>query len=168
MSYEAAFYGISCMLFFAAARRDRGRLRLLSLLAGLSASIGMLVYHPSAAYFLVGVGLFLIGRLFGVPGAAPRVPAYASALFLGIAFYSHANGWQAASLMLSVPFFATVVYETGWFAHLLRTRPLVYLGRVSYSLYLVPGVRQDRKPCCSGSNPLAASARCGDGSPHCS
>ena len=37
----------------------------------------------------------------------------------------------------SLPFFFTVVHETGWFARFLRTRALLHLGTISYSLYLV-------------------------------
>ena len=123
LSYEFAFYLISCLFFFAAAGRAHGGLRLLSLLAALAAS--------------VGVGLFLTGDALGRHPAARRVPDCAGLLFLALAFLAHAQGWRLASLVLSAPFFFTVVNQAGWFARFLRTRPLLHLGAVSYSLYLV-------------------------------
>ena len=137
LSYESAFYLISCLFFFAAARRAHGGLRLLALLAALVASVGFLCCHPAAAYFLVGVGLFLTGDALGRHPAARRVPDCAGLLFLALAFLAHAQGWRLASLVLSAPFFFTVVNQAGWFARFLRTRPLLHLGAVSYSLYLV-------------------------------
>src|SRR5207249_6689406 len=46
-------------------------------------------------------------------------------------------GWLLASLILSLPFFFTVVHQTGWFARFLQTRLLHGLGKISYSLYLI-------------------------------
>jgi len=40
-------------------------------------------------------------------------------------------------LILSLPFFFTVVHQTGWFARFLQTRLLHGLGKISYSLYLI-------------------------------
>jgi peptidoglycan/LPS O-acetylase OafA/YrhL len=44
--------------------------------------------------------------------------------------------WIASALVLMI-FFAYVVLQTGWLALLLRTGPMGFLGRISYSLYLV-------------------------------
>jgi len=137
LSYEFAFYLTSCLFFFAAARRTHGGLRLLSVVAAVGASVGFLFCHPAAAYFLVGVGLFLGHDAVGRWRAAQRVPACAGLLFLVFAFLAHSQGRHLTALVLSVPFFFTVVQQTGWFARFLRTRPLLHLGAVSYSLYLV-------------------------------
>ena len=40
-------------------------------------------------------------------------------------------------MILSLPFFFTVVHQTGWFARFLQTRLLHGLGKISYSLYLI-------------------------------
>ena len=74
LSYEFAFYVISCLLFFAATRRAHRGWRLLSLGTGLAASVGVLRYHPIAAYFLIGVALFLTGNATASHRAARRVP----------------------------------------------------------------------------------------------
>jgi peptidoglycan/LPS O-acetylase OafA/YrhL len=137
LSYEFAFYAIACAFFFAAKRRvARGRRRL-AFGAALGASVAMLVYHPIAAYFVIGVALFLTRDTANRLRAARRVPRSAGLLFLALAFVTYAHGRMLASLTVSVPFFFTVVHETGWLATFLRTRPLLALGRISYSLYLV-------------------------------
>ena len=137
LSYEFAFYVISCLLFFAATRRAHRGWRLLSLGTGLAASVGVLRYHPIAVYFLIGVALFLSDDAVARHRAARCVPAFAGLLFLALAFFTYAQGWLLASLILSLPFFFTVVHQTGWLARFLQTRPLLGLGTISYSLYLI-------------------------------
>ena len=134
LSYEWAFYLISCLFFFAATGRAPKPMRGLSLAGGLTAAVLVLITHPMAAYFLVGVGLFLWGR---AGSRLERVPAAVGLCCLALAFGAWAQGWLLLSLAASVPFFATVVAQTGWFSRLLRTRPLLYLGSISYSLYLI-------------------------------
>jgi len=98
---EFAFYVISCLFFFAATRRAHCGWRLLSLATGLAASVGFLRYHPIAAYFLIGVALFLSDdvmarhRVRARPRPsrfARRVPAFAGLLFLALAFFTYAQG----------------------------------------------------------------------------
>ena len=134
---EFAFYVISCLFFFAATRRAHCGWRLLSLVTGLAASVGVLRYHPIAVYFLIGVALFLSDDAVARHRAARCVPAFAGLLFLALAFFTYAQGWLLASLILSLPFFFTVVHQTGWLARFLQTRPLLGLGKISYSLYLI-------------------------------
>ena len=73
----------------------------------------------------------------------PPTPAYAVSDKLDV---TNAERWAYALQTLylwplvivsSFIFFATLVYERGWLSTMLRPKWIVYLGTISYSLYLV-------------------------------
>ncbi|WP_279480766.1 acyltransferase [Aureimonas sp. SK2] len=130
LSYEWAFY-----LWFAAAYLAAVRMRSLAL-AVLTGAIGAaVVWHfPRAAYFALGMAFawapvrLTIG---GAGGAAAGLLALTT-FYLVCEYVS-----PFAGLVFGALVFALALHPGGGFARFLARRPLMFLGRISYSLYLV-------------------------------
>ena len=89
--------------------------------------------------FLIGLGLYGLQRS-ARPMSASVADALAIAAVLGVLVVMHLD---APDLWI-VPLFAVMILagasSNGWVSRLLRTLPLQYLGRISYSIYLVHGL----------------------------
>jgi peptidoglycan/LPS O-acetylase OafA/YrhL len=135
LSFEFAFYLISCALFSSAAMlRDRASFAGLILLV-LSSAIAAttLVFHPDASFFVVGVAVYASGRslrggVAGVPGLG-GLPCF-------LLMYASYRVSLPLSLVCGFLFFSSAARQEGWFAASLRSRSLLFLGKISYSLYL--------------------------------
>jgi len=167
LSFEAIFYVTSCLLFLGLhgkstfSRFANGAAGL-----GIAGSmlffrpyawfflVGALVYwlqvrRPEAPKWVAAapVGLVaMIAAYVSLPEGwrfVPPTPAYAISDKLAV---TDAERWAYALqtlylwplvLAFSFAFFATLVYERGWLSKMLQHRGIVYLGTISYSLYLV-------------------------------
>jgi len=133
LSYEAAFYIIAGVLF--AGQRSWGGLRGKCLvLFGVAAALAVTAVEIKVLFFAVGTLVWWLERkqrlhvpMSGLLGAL--------GCLIGFKFYIHEHYILSAIAVL--PFFASVALQKGWPAAALRTRPLVWLGKVSYSLYLI-------------------------------
>ena len=130
LTYEAVFYVWTAAAFLAS-RNRRNRIALLPLVFG--AAILMWVFPP-ASYFAVGVAFAFLDP--------PRRIGRGAGLALGVASLAAMYGLcEYVSVFAGLPFaailFMLVLDPGDGFATLLRGRALQYLGRVSYSLYLV-------------------------------
>lgn len=138
LSYEFTFYLIASVLYFAAVRRGSARaVRLLAWALGLTAGIAFVWMRPMAAYFLIGVVLCFAQRRWPAPLVRLSQSPVAGLLLLLGAFAFYVLQLMPMSLLLGLLFFSTIVREDGWFSLWLRAKPWQYLGRISYSLYLV-------------------------------
>ncbi len=135
LSYEAAFYLLSAIVFVAAGRVGR-----------IAAAIGLatvllplLAIYPTAAFFLVGVAVFFITtktavrvppvfRWLSVPGLV--------AVFFLLTLAQGRGGVVYAALAPGLIFFWSIVDGRCVLSFFLRARWLQYLGTISYSFYL--------------------------------
>jgi peptidoglycan/LPS O-acetylase OafA/YrhL len=134
LSYEFVFYGVAAFMFHHQ-RRHADTLwgRAVWYLSWLG--IGWACFNDHAwTYFVGGVGVWWVIRRFSL-----RLSGYGplDLLALVFGFWLFLLGqWVFAVLVLSF-FFASVVQETGWTSRLLQTPVMGFLGKISYSLYLV-------------------------------
>lgn len=138
LSYEWVFYLVAALTAAGLSRAARRRtLGAASCLVGASlVATAMLVAHPAAGYFLIGVAARLLPR-----SLARRIPNRGIFSANGLLAWSALLALQGRSLPLALAaaFFAFVSLSTqeGILAWILCRRPFQFLGAVSYSLYLV-------------------------------
>jgi len=136
LSYEAAFYVFSIVAYRLGRHlAPTPRMVLIAL-----ATAGACYLYPRGVFFAAGALVFLLGdraltlgrRRWLMPGLL--LPA----LFLLLQVSLHAPiEWMrlgyVAGFLIGIPLFAALVHGRG---RLLRTRPMQYLGDISYSFYL--------------------------------
>lgn len=135
LSYEFAFYLLASLWFLAASlsrRRNSSGILLAAICAALIVSV--VYYHASALFFLVGISIYT-GRNYLMAIQGWRSLAFFGGITLALMFAFRAN--LLLSLLFGWLFFVTIVGETGWFSVVMRWRGLQYLGKISYSLYLI-------------------------------
>jgi len=133
LSYEAAFYIVAAILFAGHQRWTALRGKCLVLL-GFAAALAVVAVEIKVIFFAIGSLVWWLERkqrlhlpMSGLLGAM--------CCLIGFKFYIHEHYILSAISVL--PFFASLALEKGWPAAALRSRPLVWLGKVSYSLYLI-------------------------------
>jgi len=136
LSYEAAFYLIASLFYLSWSLRRVRKLTAAALATvALSGSAAAIWFHPDSAFFLVGVvafGMATIGlRWMDGPWQAANGIVF---LLLSLTFF---RTFAPLSMLFGLALFLTVIHEVGWFSAFLRTRVLQYLGKISYSLYLI-------------------------------
>ncbi len=133
LSYEAAFYIIAACLFVGQRcwSSIRGKGLVLLSVAGI---IAVTAIEIKVVFFAVGSLVWWLerNRRLAVPMASLLG---VTGCLAGFAFYC--SDYFLLSAACAIPFFAGLALEKGWVAVALRTRPLVWLGKVSYSLYLI-------------------------------
>lgn len=129
LSYEMLFYIAAALLFVAISRK---RWWITALLLLLTATVCF--FRPLALFFLVGYGAFLLQRRLPRTKDAWLGWVAIPALILGVWLF-----WVnvVLSLMPVALVFYSVVRAKGWLSRLLETKPMLFLGQISYSLYLV-------------------------------
>ncbi len=154
LSYEAWFYLIAGLLFAGLRRRGPGRGMILS---GLALSMVCVV-----AWWEVKVVFFAVGSLVWWAQQrgllkAPPLAGILGALSCAGGFWFYCQGSFLLSAAAALVFFA--VLETGGgLARLLSMPPLVWLGKISYSLYLLHPFVLDvlRRVCAKTASKFAA------------
>jgi peptidoglycan/LPS O-acetylase OafA/YrhL len=96
--------------------------------------VASIVYNRNdAAFFFIGVACYLIKKNYDQQLLTTYQLGIPALVIAGIAFlYNHLLAFPFLSI-----FFFEIVQEEGLAAQLLRTRPLRFLGTISYSLYLI-------------------------------
>lgn len=89
---------------------------------------GLAQFTRNAPYFCAGIGFYL----WRVEGLSRESVALTGASLIAAALFNPVGG-AAATAMLWIAFFGVVTGRAGW----LNWAPLLFLGRISYSLYLV-------------------------------
>ncbi len=130
LTYEALFYVWTAAAFLALGS-GRNRIALVPLVVGAAILVWL---FPPASYFAVGIGFAMLD--------APRRIGRTAGLPIGLASLAAMYGLcEHVSVFAGLPFaallFMLVLDPGSGFATLLGGRWLRYLGRVSYSLYLV-------------------------------
>lgn len=156
LSYEMAFYAIAAMTYFSLrnGRTPRSLVITLAVLGG----IIMIDLYPRALFFSLGVFAFLLDeRLAAFRPRAPRLWTplpYLIAFLLCWYMIDRLSGRPieevmvhqmagdvrlpvlVAAYILAGLFFFSVLHDEGWFGGVLKSRPLQYMGTISYSFYL--------------------------------
>lgn len=143
LSYEVMFYVlITAILAFGVKTR-----RPLLLAISIAAALAFLLRYPAAIYFLIGICVWLLHRRFGDIARLPHRLAEALAALGLIAVasrghfaYNHAEITQPVALgtiAMTALYFHFAAMQNSLSARLLGWRLPLYLGTVSYSLYLV-------------------------------
>ena len=145
LGVEEKFYLLWPMLFFWPARGTRAR-QLIILVLFVAVLIPPMLghYHLARAYFglLMGcvMGIVLSGpyarRSFAILRRLP--PSGALLLFVGGFWAEHHNKmWMPLFTETSVVFLASMLARESWLSRLHTLPPVVWLGRRSYSMYLI-------------------------------
>lgn len=138
LSYEFAFYLIACGFYLAIRVSPEYKAKRIAAIAAMSAlTVASIWMRNLAGFFLVGVAVYLAEPWWrarfsrGVRIVGSLGPVW---LLLAFALYGVSLiGCGLAGLL----FFVSIVAETGAFARMLQAKPFLFLGRVSYSLYLI-------------------------------
>jgi peptidoglycan/LPS O-acetylase OafA/YrhL len=157
LAVEEQFYLLWPAILYLAFRYGRGRDALwpfvLLWLAAFALSVSLTYTHKAAAYYLLPARVFELMLGAGLALFAARLPAFnrqvAQALSLSglmlivatallIDSSSHFPGYNALwpTLGAGMILLAGLQHTNTWVAQLLSTRILVFLGAISYSLYL--------------------------------
>ena len=144
ITYEVCFYALSALLIKPILSKQRG----LTVIATVPALL-FAANYPLTAYFAAGM---LIGalepqiRATHLPKAIVGTMEIAciAALFFVLSLGKLTYTWQAiatdwrvtAAFVLTVTLFALLLTEHSALANALKTKPLLWLGTISYSLYL--------------------------------
>ncbi len=142
LSYEVLFYAMACLTAHAALRRKN---RLLTVLLTLASA--WLVYRfPAMLFFLAGIGARLLDERGLHPprawSAVLEILAFGGCLYFGsIQHYDFmlknmGNPNAYAVLAFTSAYFFLAIAPTSLTGHLLDRPAVLYLGTVSYSLYL--------------------------------
>jgi peptidoglycan/LPS O-acetylase OafA/YrhL len=133
LSYEVAFYLLAGTIYAGGRRWGTGMGTVLWIL-GWIACVEACVLHAEFAFFAIGTLVWWLQRRGSLNwrGLGPlSLLAGAAGLFC----LGSGSIWLSALLVL--PFFADVARQSGWASAILRTRLMNWLGKISYSLYLV-------------------------------
>ena len=153
LSYEAAFYIIAAVAF-AGSQRWRSPLGKGLVLLGIAAAAAVTVAESYFIFFGVGSLVWWLERRQRLKLPLPGLLGVIGCMAGFVLFY---RGYDILAALCTLPFFASVALERGWAAAALRTRPLVWLGKVSYSLYLIHPFVLDplRRICVKLAGPLS-------------
>lgn len=143
LSFEVIFYTLTCVLVFFWMKRPS---RLGAVLAG-GVAVSFLAVYPISIYFLAGLGIrCLHDRRLNVPPAFAR---YLELFFLGCCiFFASIRHFDYEWSEFDSPLVLIIIISTAAYfylaiakdsltSRLLANRISIYLGTVSYSLYLV-------------------------------
>ncbi len=133
LSYEASFYIIAAVLYIGWRGWGSARGKVLVLL-GVGGTLALLEAEPKVIFFAVGS---LVWWLEGKRRLDVPLSGLLGAVGCLVGFKLYIEGRIALSALAVLPFFACIAAQNGWPAAALRVRPVVWLGKVSYSLYLV-------------------------------
>ncbi|KQT85081.1 hypothetical protein ASG48_07275 [Aurantimonas sp. Leaf443] len=147
LSFELVFY-VLCFVHLLALRRWKANL----LLPAFAVGLVLVFFFPRGLFFISGV-IVASASLKGLPSALTRFAGLWLALFLfswmlvanpDQPFFTTMGDWIGTAK----PFWALVAFAAatlmlegisrgeGWLAGVLRTKPMLWLGTISYSLYL--------------------------------
>lgn len=143
LTFETIFYALICLVvYFAVHRPNR-----LALVLAAAVSLAFVAYFPIACFFVGGVAIRIAhDRGWGLPKVPSRLlELTALACFVRFASMSwfayvpadFVNPVALAILASSLTYFAFAVSPDSLTAVVLGGRPALFLGTVSYSLYLV-------------------------------
>lgn len=129
LSYEAAFYLIMGTGYYILSRKGW---RYALLPVPLAAAAWLIWKDPAFLFFVAGI-LLGIGKSPARLPQLTRLDGLAALVFTCILFDPD---FIYGSLICAFVFFHTVARQYGYLSALLRTRPFIWLGNISYSLYL--------------------------------
>ncbi|MBH5319153.1 acyltransferase [Paenibacillus sp. GSMTC-2017] len=139
LSYEIAFYLVSGIIFLAyRSTRIPTFLKYTCLTLIALSCITIFYLRPDSLFFLVGVMLYLSEKKLTSWNKPFKVFFLNGILLLLALFltYSEEKTFILLAMLLSYLFFVPILFQQGLLSMILRTPPMLYLGKISYSLYM--------------------------------
>ncbi|WP_042168607.1 acyltransferase family protein [Paenibacillus gorillae] len=139
LSYELFFYimAVIARVIYRSQQAHRIRKYFFFLLFVI-ACIVIVYYRPDTLFFGVGVALhYSQNRIKSIwkPSSVLQFSGFICLLAIYMVFQA-LNHAILPALLLSFLLFVTIIMEYGWLSRFLRTRPMRYLGTISFSLYM--------------------------------
>ena len=133
LSYEAAFYLLAGTIFAGNQKGGTWSGKLM-LVLGWIACVEACVFEPKLVFFAVGALVWWLDKkgLLRWRSTGPL-----SLLGCVASLWLFSAGYVWLSTLAVFPFFVDVVRQTGWIAALMQTGLMNWLGKISYSLYLI-------------------------------
>ncbi|MFD3259141.1 acyltransferase family protein [Paenibacillus lentus] len=141
LSYEMVFY-LLAGLVFVIYRKPSMPVLVKALLLGvlLLVSAVLIYYHPNMLFFIVGIASYFTEPFLRRAYPHRRVFYLNGILLFGLLYmcyhYSVRHVYILIPLMISYFFFQSILLQRGFMSRLLQLRPMQYLGKISYSLYM--------------------------------
>jgi len=132
LSYEAAFYVVMSLTFLF--MRQKGNARFMLIIPSMMA-VSVVYFHPDALFFAVGIAVSLYKDKLKIVGNHP-FSFLNGLIFLILTYFTYSVHNVFVSLFFGFLFFITIANEQGLTSRLLRTKIMIFLGNISYSLYL--------------------------------
>lgn len=133
LSYEAAFYLLVGTIFAGAQQNRRLTGKIMFWLGWLACAEACLL-EPRLVFFAIGTLVWWLDKK-GLLGWPSTGPLSLIGCLAGLYLYSMHYVWLSTLAVL--PFFVDVVRQSGWLAPVLRSRVMNWMGKISYSLYLI-------------------------------
>ncbi|WP_110930791.1 acyltransferase family protein [Paenibacillus bouchesdurhonensis] len=141
LSYEMAFYLLAGLVFVIYRRVSMPVLVKAILLGALLLVSGVLIYyHPNMLFFIVGIASYFTESFLRRAYPYRRAFCLNGIIWFGLLYISYSYNVQRAyiliPLLISYLFFQSILLQRGFMSRLLQLRPMQYLGKISYSLYM--------------------------------
>lgn len=138
LSYEFAFYLIACAFYLAFSRmRKASPQQFLAVAATVAITVLAIWKHNLAGCFLVGVLIFYAEPLWANGNRRFVNIAGSLSVILLLTCYASFGVVPVVFEVLGALLFATIVAETGTVSRAFRLPFFQFLGKISYSLYLI-------------------------------
>lgn len=136
LSYEALFYILAGIVWKTSTIRTKSTKFVLLLIEAVAIVVSAYTWISNSycmSFFLIGTGCYFIQKYYNDRVVSTHQFGSISIIIAGFLY-----GYNP---LFSLPFvgifFIEIVREDGFFSHLLRLRPMNFLGTISYSLYLI-------------------------------
>ncbi|WP_058710601.1 acyltransferase family protein [Paenibacillus jamilae] len=138
LSYEMVFYVLVALAWAAYRTKIPTILKWASYAVIIAACVVVVYYRKDMLYFAVGIAMYFSEGLIKQWWKPLKIYYLNGIIFLAGIYlaYNTMQDPTIPALVLSFLFFISIVTEHGLLSWLLRTRVMIYLGNISFSLYM--------------------------------
>jgi len=135
ISYEVLFYFLVGCIFYTI-RDLKSKSNRLIFVFSLILSLVFGYYHIRALFFVVGILIYFLINIIKEKFTYKNIYYLNGIILLSCLTLFYKSTPLIVSLLLSFLFFVTIINQKGLLSKILRTKLFIYLGNISYSLYL--------------------------------
>lgn len=141
LSYEMVFYLLAGLVFVIYRKGSMAVPVKAMLLGTLLLVSGVLIYYrPNMLFFIVGIASYFTESFLRRAYPYRRAFYLNGIILFGLLYFSYTYniqyGYILIPLMIGYLFFQSILLQRGLLSRLLQLRPMQYLGKISYSLYM--------------------------------